>query len=369
MKQNLSILSKCFGVLILCLGIETMALDFTYQTFLIPTAQAKILNQATDKTSSNPQTLLFVANSKEGILYAGNQDLGRCTPLLQDKLESQNEPITLKEGILECKNLALKVENGAILGALTATQNFRLNLKLIDSMVLRQQEITYQYPKNSKQAKNALISTQFHCSNDSKTQKILQSVYQESFDCKNAKEVFLKNSQDSIQNYFKEMLQTNDKEKVAKGIEKYLQTSPFEEYKGESLYYFDNNLLVFLKSNYLYTGGAHGISSKWGVIVSKEKGILPLNTILDSNNGELKSLLWQEYQNYLKSVKAEAFVDFESFRVSDVILLDYDSFVFLYQPYEIMPYAYGIVELRIPLEQMGKFGNFAKTPLESLFVK
>lgn len=369
MKQNLSLSFKCFGSLILCLGIEAMALDFTYQTFLIPTAQAKILNQAADKTSSNPQTLLFVANSKEGILYAGNQALGRCTPLLQDKRESQNEPIALKEGILECKNLALKVENGAILSALTATQNLKLNLKLIDSMVLQQQEATYQYPKSSKQAKNASISKQFHCSSDSKTQKILQSVYQKSFNCKNGKEVFLKSAQDCVQNYFKEMLQINGKEKVANEIEKYLQTSPFEEYNQESLYFFDNNLLVFLKSNYLYTGGAHGISSKWGVIVSKEKGILPLNTMIDSNNAELKSLLWQEYQNYLKSVEAEAFVDFESFRVSDAILLDYDSFVFLYQPYEIMPYAYGIVELRIPLEQMEKFGNFAKTPLESLFAK
>lgn len=363
MKQRSVNFSRLFGILILCFGLNSMALDFTYQTFLLSPSQAKILN----KTSAKEDSLLFVANSKDGILYAGNRNLGRCIPLFENDPTKTQEPTALKDGTLQCKNLALKVEDGAITGALTTTQNLKLNLKLIDSMILQQQEVTYQYPKDPKQSTNALTSIQFYCSKDSKAQEILQQMYKKSFDCKSAKSVFLNNAQDSMQNFFKEFSQTENKSEE-KVIEKFLNTSSFEQQKGDFLYYFNNNLIVFLKNNYLYTGGAHGISSQWGVILSKENGIIPLNTMIDFNNAELKSLLWQEYQNYLKSVESEAFVDFESFKVSEAILLDYDSFIFIYQPYEIMPYANGIIKLKIPLEQMVKLGNFEKTPLESLFV-
>lgn len=356
----MGLFTRLFLGFCLCVGIHsmTMASEFTYQTFALSPTDAKSLNQTDGKTDS----MLFVANSKNGILYAGNRNLGRCVPLFEN---NSSETTALKNGTLQCKHIALKVIDGVIMGAITATKNLKLNLKLIDSMVLQQQEVIYQYPAKSKQSKNASITTQFYCSKDSKTQKILQSMYKESFDCKNAKEIFLKNAQDSMRNYFQEMLQANNQENA---IEEYLQTSPFEQYDRDSLYYFNNDLLVFLKSNYLYTGGAHGISSEWGIIVSKENGIVPLNARIDFDNAELKGLLWQEYQNCLKSVETEAFVDFQSFKVSEAILIDYDSFVFIYQPYEIMPYAYGIIELRIPLEQMEKIGNFDKTPFKSLFI-
>ncbi len=61
------------------------------------------------------------------------------------------------------------------------------------------------------------------------------------------------------------------------------------------------------------------------------------------------------------------YIDFENFKVSDVILLDYNGVVFVYYPYEIMPYVYGIIELRLPLEVVEKFGDFSDSVLGYLF--
>ncbi len=360
MKQQGFNLIKLLGILILCFGVDSMASDFTYQTFRFSPHQAGF--NPTKATS-----LLFVANSNEGILWAGNQDFGRCTPLSENESQSQSQSI--KEGILQCKNLALKVESGVITEVLTATQQQKLNLKLLDSITLEPQEVTYQYPKTKQNATtHALATIRFHCSKDSKIQQLLQVLYQEKFDCKNAQEVFIKSAQNSMQQAFDAMAQEERKSRE-NIIQEFLETSSFETNTTDSLYYFDENLLAFSINNYSYTGGAHGISYEKGVIVSKNNEILDLKTMIDLNNLELKSLLWQAYQEYLKNIGEEAFVDFESFKVSEAILLDYDAFVFVYQPYELMPYAYGILKLKIPLEKMAQLGNFSQTPLKSLFAK
>lgn len=385
-RQGLNLI-KSLGTLILCFGIhsaisdfswavesraplnreesnsqeQSIKSDFTYQTFRVLPPQVRF-NQA--KAAS----LLFVANSEEGILWAGNRNFGRCTPASKEESNSQNQGI--KEGILQCKNLALKVENGVITETLTATNNQKLNLELLDSITLEQHEVTYQYPKTHDATTNALATIGFHCSKDSKIQKLLQTLYYEKFNCENAQRVFVESAQDSIYKAFETMAQEERKNRK-EVIEEFLKTSSFETNTTDSLYYFDENLLVFSINDYSYTGGAHGISYKKSAIISKDNEILDLKTMIDWNNPELKSLLWQAYQEYLKNIDEEGFVDFESFNVSEVVLLDYDSFVFIYQPYELMPYAYGILEFRIPLEKMAQFQlkKFGKTPLQSLFAK
>ncbi|MBD5164870.1 DUF3298 and DUF4163 domain-containing protein [Helicobacter sp.] len=361
MKQQGFNLTKSLGIFILCFGIHTMALDFTYQTFRLLPHQAGF--NPTKATS-----LLFVANSDEGILWAGNQDFGRCTPLSKNESQSQNQSI--QEGILQCKNLALKVENGVITEVLTANQQHKLNLELLDSITLERHEVTYQYPKTPDTTTHALATIRFHCSKDSKIQKLLQTLYREKFDCENAQRVFVESAQNSIDKAFTTMA-IEERKDWKEIIEEFLKTSSFETNVADSLYYFDENLLVFSINDYSYTGGAHGISYQKSVIISKDNKILDLKTIIDFNNPELKSLLWQAYQEYLKNIDEEGFVDFESFNVSEVVLLDYDSFVFVYQPYELMPYAYGILKFRIPLEKMAQFQlkKFGKTPLQSLFAK
>ncbi|TLD86790.1 RsiV family protein [Helicobacter sp. MIT 05-5294] len=372
MKQRNFKFTTIFLALVLHFSAPSMILAsnevLDYQTFELPQTflQSKLFTP-TKKASKQKSSLLFVANSNEGILYAGNQVLGRCVPL--------NDAFgKLKNGTLQCKNLSLKVENGTITEAFNDKTSQKLNLKLLESFRLQSQEVLYQYPKKPKKdsTTNAQISTQFYCSKDSKIQESLEVLYGFKFDCQNAQKIFLENAKDSMQKSL-ESLQDEANIKGKNAIEEYLRTSSFERQDSKFLYYFDENLLVFIDSNYLYLGGAHGMPSELGVILSKNKNeILDLESIMDFQNPKLKKLLWKAYQNYQKTLGEYApkdYVLFQDFEVSKVVSLDYDSFVFIYQPYEIMPYAYGFIRLKIPLEQMAEFVQFAKTPLESLFAK
>ncbi|MDY5556205.1 DUF3298 and DUF4163 domain-containing protein, partial [Helicobacter sp.] len=233
---------------------------------------------------------------------------------------------------------------------------------------LIQQEVVYkrQKPKKSK-AEDAFVRLRFHCAKDSKVQDLLQTMYGEKFDCKNAKAVFDKKAQDSLQRFLEASLEEDEANK-ANAIEKMLQFAPFENYYKDSLYYFDSNLFVFSRGNYFYTGGAHGMYNESGVLLSKN-GIVDLKTIIDFDNPQLKDVLWNAYQQFLQEKETGGFADFKSFEVSKDVLVDYDGFVFLYQPYELAPYSYGVVELKIPFAQMAEFGKFENSPLSHLFAQ
>ncbi|TLD82687.1 DUF3298 domain-containing protein [Helicobacter sp. MIT 11-5569] len=378
MKRQSLKLSAFFGAFILYFSAPSVLLgstmDFSYQTFVLPQTflQSKLFVPI-KKVSKQQYSLLFVADSKEGILYAGNQALGRCVPLIDEKSQFR-ESNAVKNGTLQCKNLSFKVENGVITEAFNAKSSEKLNLEITDSFVLKSQEASYEYPKKSKRnpATSAKVSTQFYCSDDLKIQESLEVLYGVKFDCKNAQKVFLEIAQDSMWSFLEDFQEETEIKNEEKAMEEFLKFSSLEQLDGDSLYYFDENLRVFLHDNYLYTGGAHGMKSQWGVILSKTNHeILDLTSLIDFQNPKLKNLLWQEYQNYLKKLgdTGEPYTDLESFYTSKAVLIDYDSFVFIYQPYEIMPYAYGIIKLKIPLEQMAQFVQATKTPLESLFVK
>ena len=105
-KQIFSVL---FGIVVLCFGAK--AQEFSYQTFSLSDENIKALS--TEDKAIAP--LLYVATSENGILYAGNASFGRCLPLI-DKNE---EFAALKDGMLQCNDLGLKVKDGVITAAVT----------------------------------------------------------------------------------------------------------------------------------------------------------------------------------------------------------------------------------------------------------
>lgn len=297
---------------------------------------------------------LYVAQSAQGILFAGmknrdSQNSKNCEIPSSKGLEggfnknsnSKDSSGALKNGHLKCGEEIFEVKNGEIEG------------EVCDSFSLKSQKITYRHSENSPSE----ISASVLCSKNLEIQNLLELMYHKEFGCANVREAFLPSLEESMQEYLKNT--------GGMDAEAYLKKFPIEEIIEDRLYYFDEEILVFEKMSYLYTGGAHGNHGKWGVVVSKKEGIVPLNERIDLNNLELKKLLWEEYQKYLSSTDeaVQDYISFENFKVSDAILLDYDGVVFVYQPYEIMPYVYGIIELRLPLEAVGRFGNFGDLAL------
>lgn len=280
---------------------------------------------------------LYVARDHNGILFGGIYANGY-----------KGCEVGLDKSSLQCGKYQFTLEKGKIVGD---------NAKILDSFAIKSQKIVYR----QIQASPSNISMLIVCSKNPKIQNLLELMYQKEFECTNAQQVFLKEAEESMQEYLKDIGDLN--------VEEYLKKFPLEEITEDKLYYFDENLLVFEKMSYLYTGGAHGNHGKWGVVLSKKEGIVELNEIIDLNNLELKQILWEKYQDIAAKEKVKDYITFENFKVSDAILLSYDGIVFVYQPYEIMPYVYGNIEIKLPLEVVEKFGNFKDSPLKYLFLR
>ncbi|QOQ98191.1 DUF3298 and DUF4163 domain-containing protein [Helicobacter winghamensis] len=314
---------------ILVLGICSYAkpIDFTYDTYKI----------------ENEKQKLFVSKNNKGILYAGSFDFGRC----ENKKDGIIQP--LKNGELKCKNISLKVRNAEIIGILKNGKFQHLNLKLEQSFKTQEQVANFTY--TGKSNNSATITTKFQCSKDPTIQKILEKMYGIKFNCKNGISEINKIAKKSLL-------------KDTESIDTILSSSAFEEQSGDFLYYFDEEFLSFDTYNYIYTSGAHGNHTRSGITISKNGDIIPLADILTPSNKPLKDFLWKEYQKFAKEMRSEPLIKYEEFNISNSILLDYGEVLFLYQPYELMPYSYGVITLKIPFEAFLEFTKTKNSPLE-----
>ncbi|WP_299546461.1 DUF3298 and DUF4163 domain-containing protein [uncultured Helicobacter sp.] len=302
-------------------------IDFTYNTYKM----------------ENEKQKLFVSKNNEGILYAGSFDFGRC----ENKKDGITQP--LKNGELKCKNASLKVKNGEIIGILKNGKFQHLNLKLEQSFKTQEQiaNLTHTVKSNN----SATITTKFQCSKDPTIQKILEKMYGVKFNCKNGIS--------EINEMAKKSLLKN-----AETIDTILSSSAFEKQSSDFLYYFDEEFLSFNTYTYIYTGGAHGNHTRIGITISKDGNIIPLADILTPYNKPLKDFLWKEYQKFTQEMHSEPLIKYEDFNVSNSILLDYGEVLFLYQPYEIMPYSYGVITLKIPFNTFLAITKIQSFPLE-----
>ncbi len=323
-----------------------LAFCFIFSTLHSYATQSEIPQEITYTTYLLNKHKLFIANSPKGIFFAGIQGKDSQNCLL-------DEEIPLKNGSLKCGIYSFKVHNGKI--------EETHNLLIQTSFSLKAQEAIYEHPNYPDNK----ISILFQCSTDSKIQKLLEQMYQKNFSCGSGKELFYEKAKASMQEYIKN---ANTDKKEAQELLKY---SPLEDNVMDTLVYFDDELLVFERSSYLYTGGAHGMPTKQGIILSKSQGLIPIDKNINLNNHQLKTLLWKKYREYLKRLPKETpppqtYINFEDFKVSDSILLDYDGVIFLYQPYEILPYSYGIIRLKIPLIALKNFEDFKNSVFEYL---
>ncbi|WP_104721551.1 DUF3298 and DUF4163 domain-containing protein [Helicobacter mesocricetorum] len=309
--------------------------------------QSKSQQETTYTTYLLNKHKLFVARSMEGILFAGIQGENSQNCLLDGEMP-------LKNGNLKCGIHTFKVRNGKL--------EEKHHLPIQSSFTLKAQEVTYEYPNHQSNK----ISTLFQCSTNTEIQNLLKLMYQKNFSCENGQKIFYEEAKISMQKYIKN---TNT---YHQEIQKSLKHSPLENIVADTLVYFDDKILVFERNSYLYTGGSHGMPTKQGIILSRSKGLINVYKNIDFNNHALKTLLWEKYEEYLKQLPketpppTETYVDFENFKISDAILLDYDGILFLYQPYEIMPYSYGIISLKIPLIELQEFEDFKNSAFRHL---
>lgn len=111
-------------------------------------------------------------------------------------------------------------------------------------------------------------------------------------------------------------------------------------------------LATFAISFYDYEGGAHGIEgNRYFTIDLTTRHILTLNDLFNEKDlPKVKTLLWEQYNNSNKEY--EPVIGADSFNLSNNIYLDSRGVHFIYDVYEIAPYAAGEKDLLLYFGQL-----------------
>lgn len=111
-------------------------------------------------------------------------------------------------------------------------------------------------------------------------------------------------------------------------------------------------LATFAISFYDYEGGAHGIEgNRYFTIDLTTRHILTLNDLFNEKDlPKVKTLLWEQYNNSNKEY--EPVIGADSFNLSNNIYLDSRGVHFIYDVYEIAPYAAGEQDLFLYFGQL-----------------
>ena len=111
-------------------------------------------------------------------------------------------------------------------------------------------------------------------------------------------------------------------------------------------------LATFAISFYDYEGGAHGIEgNRYFTIDLTTRHILTLNDLFNEKDlPKVKTLLWEQYNNSNKEY--EPVIEADSFNLSNNIYLDSRGVHFIYDVYEIAPYAAGEQDLLLYFGQL-----------------
>ena len=111
-------------------------------------------------------------------------------------------------------------------------------------------------------------------------------------------------------------------------------------------------LVTFAISFYDYEGGAHGIEgNRYFTIDLTTRHILTLNDLFNEKDlPKVKMILWEQYNNSNKEY--EPVIGADSFNLSNNIYLDSRGVHFIYDVYEIAPYAAGEQDLLLYFGQL-----------------
>ncbi|TMM59229.1 DUF3298 and DUF4163 domain-containing protein [Maribacter algarum] len=133
-----------------------------------------------------------------------------------------------------------------------------------------------------------------------------------------------------------------------------------------SISYEDANFITIILDSYLFTGGAHGYTSKQFLNFDKKKGIELDNDELFKNTDDFRMFAEEMFREKEKipkdkSINHTGFMfEQDSFYLPENIGFTQKGMTLLYNPYEVASYADGAIELVLPHEDIKKY--LAKKP-------
>ena len=133
-----------------------------------------------------------------------------------------------------------------------------------------------------------------------------------------------------------------------------------------SISYEDANFITIILDSYLFTGGAHGYTSKRFLNFDKKKGIELENDELFKNTEDFREFAEEMFRRKEKipedkSINHTGFMfEQDSFYLPENIGFTEKGIKLLYNPYEVASYADGAIELVLPHSEIKKY--LAKKP-------
>lgn len=127
---------------------------------------------------------------------------------------------------------------------------------------------------------------------------------------------------------------------------------PTEVFLNYRIAYNQKGLLSVLFDDYLYTGGAHGGIARHGYTTDIRTGKSYALKDLFEPDTDYVSLLSAEIKEQIEARELTLLSPFEAIREDQDFYIERDSLVVYFQQYELMAYAYGFPEFRIPMSSL-----------------
>ena len=128
---------------------------------------------------------------------------------------------------------------------------------------------------------------------------------------------------------------------------------------------FDSSSFVsFVMNHYTYTGGAHGYAGTSYLNLNTNTGKAMATEDLFSNSDKIRTIIEAQFRKQYEIPEGENinstgfWFENDTFSLPETIGLSEEHLLITYNPYEIAPYSEGIMELKVPLEQVDEYFNF-----------
>ena len=165
-------------------------------------------------------------------------------------------------------------------------------------------------------------------------------------------------TKDLIKNYITEVCGTTPENKIEG--ESWMN---YEYILSNDILYNAHGILSYSCDTYIYTGGAHGLNTTLCYVYD----------FYDNKEIFINSIFKEEFlPNVLSLIKEELAreeyaddIDMDNVNVTENFFVDDEGIHWIYNPYEIAPYALGAIEVSIPYSDIERY-MIDNTPIKSL---
>lgn len=118
------------------------------------------------------------------------------------------------------------------------------------------------------------------------------------------------------------------------------------------------DLVQMYRQRYQFTGGAHGLPTMLSMLFSRTTGkMLSFQEMLGTHRKAFTAIVERYFRLQQKiparkSLKKAGYWFTKGFAISDNVQFSKDAITIVYNPYEIAPYSYGMIAVRVPINEV-----------------